>query len=279
MATFQTSIDTAEKMANDSHARWQDRNAQADTAQGAYKGWMDNEMPNRQALQNEADAKYDVTGAQNAYKTARDNVARVQTAMATLPEIERSMSRGLSAAQAGALLGQNTNRYTTSLAQLLPSAQLTSEDYNMATSLANQMASNNYSAGMDRGTLMNDFWKTLMTDANSAYGANQTDRGLLDSAIAAQAADANEKAAIDVEKANMAAYFDQLIGGDGTIDMADTIDGITVPKNGAISLSDAQSSLGIPIERSVQGNGNWGTRFGGNSVALSELMAMLGYAQ
>jgi hypothetical protein len=197
-------------MANGSYYRWQGQNQQADAAQGEYKDWVDTGMPNRQALQDEAETKYDVSGAQNAYKTARDNVKRVQTAMATLPEIERSMSQGLSAAQAGTLLGQNTNRYSTTLAQLLPSAQLTSDDYNMAVSNANAMGDRNYSAGMDRGNVLNDFWKTLLADANSAYAANQADRGAILDAVAAQASDTRAREVAAVEEANMAAYLSSL---------------------------------------------------------------------
>jgi len=127
----------------------------------------------------------EINAARGTYQGARDAVDQMNTTMNKLPESIRQQygGTGLTEAQRSRAMGDQQSQMSNTANYLGTNYQNAATDYNDLSNRALQEVFNvsggNYQSQEDGLNALQSAWSTLLNQRNTAYGQNQSDRGLL----------------------------------------------------------------------------------------------------
>lgn len=127
----------------------------------------------------------EINASRDVYQNARAAVDQMNTTINKLPESIRQQygGTGLTEAQRARAMGDQQAQMANTANYLNTNYQNASADYNDLANRALQevfnVAGGNYQSQQDSLGLLQSAWNTLLGQRNTAYSANQTDRGLL----------------------------------------------------------------------------------------------------
>lgn len=127
----------------------------------------------------------EINAARGTYQGARDAVDQMNTTMNKLPESIRQQygGTGLTEAQRARAMGDQQSQMANTANYLGTNYQNAATDYNDLSNRALQEVFNvsggNYQSQEDGLNALQSAWATLLGQRNTAYGQNQTDRGLV----------------------------------------------------------------------------------------------------
>lgn len=127
----------------------------------------------------------EINAARGVYQGARDAVDAMNTTINKLPESIRQQygGTGLTEAQRARAMGDQYSQMANTQNYLNTNYANASADYNDLSNRALQevfnVAGGNYQSQEDALGMLQSAWQTLLGQASTQYGLNQTDRGLL----------------------------------------------------------------------------------------------------
>lgn len=146
--------------------------AQKGNAQN-YENQYNDAFNNRQTYgdyMNQAEDKYNVGNRQQAYEDAARAVAATQQAMLALPSTtNRNSNVVLTQAQRNAALGNQMNKYNTTLASNVQSQGVAQTDFQNALAQASQLAAGNYQSQQDALAAQMNQYQNAYNIANQTY--------------------------------------------------------------------------------------------------------------
>ena len=185
---FNNRISNAKNTANSSYQTYNEYKQQADAAGNKFNQRFD-QRQNYGDIYDAARGKYyntdEINAARNQYQTARDAVDQLNATISRLPESIRQQygGTGLTEAQRQRALQSQYSANNNTYNMLNTNYQNAMQDYNDLANRAMQevqnVASGNYQSQEDALNSLQNAWNTLLSQRNTAYQQNQTDRGLL----------------------------------------------------------------------------------------------------
>lgn len=185
---FDNRINNAQSQANSSYQTYNQYQQQADDAYNKFNNQFDNRQ-NYGDIYNTARDQYyntdEINAARDQYQTARDAVDQLNTTISRLPESIRQQygGTGLTEAQRQRALQSQYSANSNTYNMLNTNYQNAMQDYNDLANRAMQevqnVAAGNYQSQEDALNSLQNAWATLLSQRNTAYQQNQTDRGLL----------------------------------------------------------------------------------------------------
>lgn len=165
--------------ANEQYNRY---NAEYNNAQN-YENQYNDAFANRQNygdLMNQAEGKYNVGDRQQAYEDSARAVAATQQAMLALPSTtNRNSNVVLTQAQRNAALGNQMNKYNTTLASNVQNQAVAQTDFQNALSQAMNLAAGNYQSQQDALAAQMNQYQNAYNIANQAYSNALNQENLL----------------------------------------------------------------------------------------------------
>lgn len=157
-------------------------NAQYNNAQN-YENQYNDAFANRQTYgdyMNQAEDKYNVANRQQAYEDSARAVAATQQAMLALPSTtNRNSNVVLTQAQRNAALGNQMNKYNTTLASNVQSQGVAQNDFQNALTQAMGLAAGNYQSQQDALNAQMNQYQATYNIANQAYANALNQENLL----------------------------------------------------------------------------------------------------
>jgi len=185
---FNNRISNAKNTANSSYQTYNEYKQQADAAGNKFNQQFD-QRQNYGDIYDAARGKYyntdEINAARDQYQTARDAVDQLNATISRLPESIRQQygGTGLTEAQRQRALQSQYSANNNTYNMLNTNYQNAMQDYNDLANRAMQevrnVASGNYQSQEDALNSLQNAWNTLLSQRNTAYQQNQTDRGLL----------------------------------------------------------------------------------------------------
>lgn len=185
---FNNRISNAQNTANSSYQTYNEYKQQADAAGNKFNQLFD-QRQNYGDIYDAARGKYyntdEINAARDQYQTARDAVDQLNTTISRLPESIRQQygGTGLTEAQRQRALQSQYSANSNTYNMLNTNYQNAMQDYNDLANRAmrevQNVASGNYQSQEDALNSLQNAWNTLLSQRNTAYQQNQTDRGLL----------------------------------------------------------------------------------------------------
>lgn len=185
---FNNRISNAKNTANSSYQTYNEYKQQADAAGNKFNQQFD-QRQNYGDIYDAARGKYyntdEINAARNQYQTARDAVNQLNATISRLPESIRQQygGTGLTEAQRQRALQSQYSANNNTYNMLNTNYQNAMQDYNDLANRAmrevQNVASGNYQSQEDALNSLQNAWNTLLSQRNTAYQQNQTDRGLL----------------------------------------------------------------------------------------------------
>lgn len=176
---FNAQIGDYSGKANEQYNRY---NAEYSNAQN-YENQYNDAFANRQNygdLMNQAEGKYNVGDRQQAYEDSARAVAATQQAMLALPSTtNRNSNVVLTQAQRNAALGNQMNKYNTTLASNVQNQAVAQTDFQNALSQAMNLAAGNYQSQQDALAAQMNQYQNAYNIANQAYSNALTQENLL----------------------------------------------------------------------------------------------------
>ena len=167
-------------------------NAQYNNAQN-YENQYNDAFANRQTYgdyMNQAEGKYNVGDRQKAYEDSARAVAATQQAMLALPSTtNRNSNVVLTQAQRNAALGNQMNKYNTTLASNVQNQAVAQTDFQNALSQAMNLAAGNYQSQQDALAAQMNQYQNAYNIANQAYSNALSQENLLRDVYAKMYAD------------------------------------------------------------------------------------------
>lgn len=185
---FDNRINNAQSQANASYQTYNQYQQQADDAYNKFNTQFDNRQNYGDIYGAARDQYYntdEINAARNQYQTARDAVDQLNTTISRLPESIRQQygGTGLTEAQRQRALQSQYSANSNTYNMLNTNYQNAMQDYNDLANRAMQevqnVAAGNYQSQEDALNSLQNAWATLLSQRNTAYQQNQTDRGLL----------------------------------------------------------------------------------------------------
>ena len=165
--------------ANEQYNRY---NAEYNNAQN-YENQYNDAFANRQNygdLMNQAEEKYNVGNRQQAYEDSARAVAATRQAMLNLPSTtNRNSNVVLTQAQRNAALGNQMNKYNTTLASNVQNQAVAQTDFQNALSQAMNLAAGNYQSQQDALAAQMNQYQNAYNIANQAYSNALNQENLL----------------------------------------------------------------------------------------------------
>lgn len=165
--------------ANEQYNRY---NAEYNNAQN-YENQYNDAFANRQNygdLMNQAEGEYNVGDRQQAYEDSARAVAATQQAMLALPSTtNRNSNVVLTQAQRNAALGNQMNKYNTTLASNVQNQAVAQTDFQNALSQAMNLAAGNYQSQQDALAAQMNQYQNAYNIANQAYSNALNQENLL----------------------------------------------------------------------------------------------------
>lgn len=181
-------IAEAQNASNASMQTYNQYGQQADAAGAKYNGAFDSRQ-NYGDIYQQARDQYmntdEINAARGVYQNARGAVDAMNTTLNKLPESIRQQygGTGLTEAQRARAMGDQQAQMSNTYNMLNTNYQNASADYNDLSNRALQevfnVAGGNYQSQEDALGALQSAWSTLLGQRNTAYGQNQTDRGML----------------------------------------------------------------------------------------------------
>lgn len=176
---FNAQIGDYSGKANEQYNRY---NAEYNNAQN-YENQYNDAFANRQNygdLMNQAEGKYNVGDRQQAYEDSARAVAATQQAMLALPSTtNRNSNVVLTQAQRNAALGNQMNKYNTTLASNVQNQAVAQTDFQNALSQAMNLAAGNYQSQQDALAAQMNQYQNAYNIANQAYSNALNQENLL----------------------------------------------------------------------------------------------------
>ena len=176
---FNTQIGDYSGKANEQYNRY---NAEYNNAQN-YENQYNDAFANRQNygdLMNQAEGKYNVGDRQKAYEDSARAVAATQQAMLALPSTtNRNSNVVLTQAQRNAALGNQMNKYNTTLASNVQNQAVAQTDFQNALQQAMSLAAGNYQSQQDALAAQMNQYQNAYNVANQAYANALNQENLL----------------------------------------------------------------------------------------------------
>lgn len=176
---FNTQIGDYSGKANEQYNRY---NAEYNNAQN-YENQYNDAFANRQNygdLMNQAEGKYNVGDRQKAYEDSARAVAATQQAMLALPSTtNRNSNVVLTQAQRNAALGNQMNKYNTTLASNVQNQAVAQTDFQNALQQAMNLAAGNYQSQQDALAAQMNQYQNAYNIANQAYSNALNQENLL----------------------------------------------------------------------------------------------------
>lgn len=185
---FDNRINNAQSQANTSYQTYNQYQQQADDAYNKFNNQFDNRQNYGDIYGAARDQYYntdEINAARDQYQTARDAVDQLNTTISRLPESIRQQygGTGLTEAQRQRALQSQYSANSNTYNMLNTNYQNAMQDYNDLANRAMQevqnVAAGNYQSQEDALNSLQNAWATLLSQRNTAYQQNQTDRGLL----------------------------------------------------------------------------------------------------
>lgn len=185
---FDNRINNAQSQANASYQTYNQYQQQADDAYNKFNTQFDNRQNYGDIYGAARDQYYntdEINAARDQYQTARDAVDQLNTTINRLPESIRQQygGTGLTEAQRQRALQSQYSANSNTYNMLNTNYQNAMQDYNDLANRAMQevqnVAAGNYQSQEDALNSLQNAWATLLSQRNTAYQQNQTDRGLL----------------------------------------------------------------------------------------------------
>ena len=185
---FDNRINNAQSQANSSYQTYNQYQQQADDAYNKFNNKFDNRQNYGDIYGAARDQYYntdEINAARDQYQTARDAVDQLNTTISRLPESIRQQygGTGLTEAQRQRALQSQYSANSNTYNMLNTNYQNAMQDYNDLANRAMQevqnVAAGNYQSQEDALNSLQNAWATLLSQRNTAYQQNQTDRGLL----------------------------------------------------------------------------------------------------
>lgn len=185
---FDNRINNAQSQANTSYQTYNQYQQQADDAYNKFNTQFDNRQNYGDIYGAARDQYYntdEINAARDQYQTARDAVDQLNTTISRLPESIRQQygGTGLTEAQRQRALQSQYSANSNTYNMLNTNYQNAMQDYNDLANRAMQevqnVAAGNYQSQEDALNSLQNAWATLLSQRNTAYQQNQTDRGLL----------------------------------------------------------------------------------------------------
>lgn len=185
---FNNRISNAQNTANSSYQTYNEYKQQADAAGNKFNQQFD-QRQNYGNIYDEAKDKYyntdEINQARGQYQTARDAVNQLNATISRLPESisQQYGGTGMTEAQRQRALQTQYSNNTNTYNMLNTNYQSALQDYNDLANRAMQevqnVAAGNYQSQEYALNSLQNAWNTLLSQSNTAYQQNQTDRGLL----------------------------------------------------------------------------------------------------
>lgn len=185
---FGQRISEAQSSANASKQTYNQYEKQAGEANTKYNDAFDNRQGYGD-IYGQARDQYmntdEINAARGTYQGARDAVDQMNTTINKLPESIRQQygGTGLTEAQRSRAMSDQYAANANTQNLLNTNYQNASMDYNDITNRAMQevfnVAGGNYQSQEDALGALQTAWSTLLNQRNTAYGQNQTDRGMV----------------------------------------------------------------------------------------------------
>ncbi len=181
-------IADAQNASNSSMQTYNQYGQQADAAGTKYNGAFDDRQGYGDIYQQARDQYMntdEINAARGVYQNARGAVDQMNTTLNKLPESIRQQygGTGLTEAQRARAMGDQQSQMSNTYNMLNTNYQNASADYNDMSNRALQevfnVAGGNYQSQEDALGALQSAWSTLLNQRNTAYGQNQTDRGML----------------------------------------------------------------------------------------------------
>ena len=176
---FNTQIGDYSGKANEQYNRY---NAEYNNAQN-YENQYNDAFANRQNygdLMNQAEGKYNVGDRQKAYEDSARAVAATQQAMLALPSTtNRNSNVVLTQAQRNAALGNQMNKYNTTLASNVQNQAVAQTNFQNALQQAMNLAAGNYQSQQDALAAQMNQYQNAYNVANQAYANALNQENLL----------------------------------------------------------------------------------------------------
>lgn len=176
---FNAQINNYTGKANEQYNQY---NAQYGNAQN-YENQYNDAFANRQNygdLMNQAEEKYNVSNRQQAYEDSARAVAATQQAMLALPSTtNRNSNVVLTQAQRNAALGNQMNKYNTTLASNVQNQAVAQTNFQNALQQAMNLAAGNYQSQQDALTAQMNQYQNAYNVANQAYANALNQENLL----------------------------------------------------------------------------------------------------
>lgn len=186
---FNTQVGDYSGKANEQYNRY---NAEYNNAQN-YENQYNDAFANRQNygdLMNQAEGKYNVGDRQKAYEGSARAVAATQQAMLALPSTtNRNSNVVLTQAQRNAALGNQMNKYNTTLASNVQNQAVAQTDFQNALQQAMSLAAGNYQSQQDALAAQMNQYQNAYNIANQAYSNALNQENLLRDVYAKMYAD------------------------------------------------------------------------------------------
>lgn len=186
---FNTQVGDYSGKANEQYNRY---NAEYNNAQN-YENQYNDAFANRQNygdLMNQAEGKYNVGDRQKAYEDSARAVAATQQAMLALPSTtNRNSNVVLTQAQRNAALGNQMNKYNTTLASNVQNQAVAQTDFQNALQQAMSLAAGNYQSQQDALAAQMNQYQNAYNIANQAYSNALNQENLLRDVYAKMYAD------------------------------------------------------------------------------------------
>ncbi len=185
---FGQRIQDAQNASNTSMNSYNQYAQQAGQANTKYNQAFDNRQ-NYGDIYQQARDQYmntdEINAARGTYQGARDAVDQMNTTINKLPESIRQQygGTGLTEAQRARAMGDQYSQMANTQNYLNTNYAKASSDYNDLANRSMQevmnVAGGNYQSQEDALGALQSAWSTLLNQRNTAYGQNQTDRGML----------------------------------------------------------------------------------------------------
>lgn len=185
---FGTRIQEAQGAANTSKQSYNQYEKEAGSAGKKYNTAFDSRQ-NYGDIYADARNQYmntdEINAARGTYQGAREAVDQMNTTMNKLPESIRQQygGTGLTEAQRARAMGDQQSQMANTANYLGTNYQNAATDYNDLSNRALQEVFNvsggNYQSQEDGLNALQSAWATLLGQRNTAYGQNQTDRGMV----------------------------------------------------------------------------------------------------
>lgn len=176
---FNAQIGDYSGKANEQYNRYNDEYNNAKN----YENQYNDAFANRQDygdLMNQAEEKYNVGNRQQAYEDSARAVAATQQAMLALPSTtNRNSNVVLTQAQRNAALGNQMNKYNTTLASNVQNQAVAQTDFQNALQQAMNLAAGNYQSQQDALAAQMNQYQNAYNVANQAYANALNQENLL----------------------------------------------------------------------------------------------------